>query len=583
MRKQYIFQSALLISANAAAPFVAIIMPRIIINELTSRSQFSAIILSVGVMAGINLIITNLQAYLQNYTLYSAKFMMIPLSVVLNRKNMDMDFENTEDPEILDEKEKAQSIAINGGCTDKYLIGVNDFITSIIRLVGLSYIVSTVSITVLLIIISASVFQTWYSIRIQRKNFDINTEIIPISRMKTYLQDLGRNAPFGKTIRVYQLGEWLMEKLSCNRQEYLSLRHKLIINNTKQTTTNLIIVTFQELMIYIFLIYKVIKDNMPIGDFVMYTNSVTQFPGVFGAISGSYIRVRENGRYITHYRRFVNRPNHILSAGEPSRPVSNQVRHTVEFRHVSFKYPRTDTYTLKDINLTIDPGEKLSIVGENGAGKTTFIKLLLRLYDVSEGAILLDGHDIREYDYREYLNNIATVFQDYRIFAFSVKENVALGMSDTATDESIWEVLHQGGIEGKIRSLPQGLSTHLSRQFSENGVSLSGGEQQKIALCRAIFKNAPIVVLDEPTSSLSPLAEYDVYKRFNEMVRDKTAIFVSHRLSSSQFCDKVALFDDGKILEYGSHHELLRQNGRYAAMFNLQASYYREEESECDA
>lgn len=575
--KAYFFQSFLLIIVNAVSPFIVIIMPRFIINELMQGKRFVVVIEYVIVMFAISFILSNLQAFLQNYTLYSAKYLMVPLSIIFNQKNMEMDYENTEDPEILDEKEKAQSMVINGGCTDNYLLAINELIANLIRISGLSYILSSISIYVLIMIILVSILNTWYSLRIQRKNFDLNTKVMPITRMGNYLKGLGRNDSFGKTIRVYQLSDWFMKKALDNRKEYVVFRNKMIRNNNIKDVVGILTGIFQQLLIYIFLLYKLIKDNMLVGDFVMYTNSISQFPSVFNSISGSYINIKNYGQYITQYRSFIERPNNLrLTRKGDVRLLSGL--HTIEFQHVYFKYPKTEKYILEDICITIKPGEKLSVIGENGAGKSTFIKVLLRLYDVTEGAILLDGINIKEYDYKEYMDIIATVFQDYKIFSFSVLENIALSKTNEAQEEELNRVIEIGGIDNKISTLKNGIHTHLSRQFEEDGITLSGGEQQKIVLCRALFKNASLVILDEPTSSLSPLAEYDIYKRFNQMVEHKTAIFVSHRLSSSQFCDNIAFFHHGKIVEYGPHKELMELGGRYAEMFQLQASYYATEE-----
>lgn len=571
--KAYIFQSFFLIAANALSPFVVILMPRYIINEIMQGKRFAVVLGFVAAMFAISFILSNLQALLQNLTLYSAKYLMIPLSIVFNQKNMEMDFENTEDPEILDEKEKAQSMVINGGCTDNYLLAVNELIANLLRLIGLSYIISSISIYVLILILLASVLNTWYSLRIQRRNYDLNTELMPVTRMGNYLKELGRNASFGKTIRVYRLSGWLIRKAMDNRKEYLAFRDKMIRNDRSRDIMSVLTGIFQQLMIYLFLLYKLIRDNMPVGDFVMYTNSITQFPGVFGSISGSYVNVKNYGRYITQYRNFVKRPNNMRLTKKADACLSPGL-HELEFRHVYFKYPKTERYILEDVCIKIAPGEKLSIIGENGAGKTTFIKVLLRLYDVTEGAVLLDGRNIKDYDYKEYMDKIATVFQDYKIFAFSVLENIALNKSNEVREEELNNVLEMGGIDHKVASLRKGVHTHLSRQFEEDGIVLSGGEQQKIVLCRALFKSASLIILDEPTSSLSPLAEYEIYKRFYQMVKNKTAIFVSHRLSSSQFCDKIAFFQHGRIAEYGSHRELMELGGRYADMFRLQASYY---------
>ena len=247
--------------------------------------------------------------------------------------------------------------------------------------------------------------------------------------------------------------------------------------------------------------------------------------------------------------------------------------HEIEFRNVSFKYPGADKEVLHDISIKLRSGEKISIVGLNGAGKTTFIKLLCRLYDVTSGEILLDGVNIREYDYDEYMKCFSVVFQDFRLLAFSAEDNILLGKKDSP--EKVDELYEKVGLLDKINSLPKGRDTMMFKQFDKDGVELSGGEQQKMAIARALYKDAPVVILDEPTAALDPVAEYEIYRQFNDLVHGKTAVYISHRLSSCKFCDRIAVFSDGTIKESGTHEELVHlHDGIYAEMFKAQAQYY---------
>ena len=250
-------------------------------------------------------------------------------------------------------------------------------------------------------------------------------------------------------------------------------------------------------------------------------------------------------------------------------------KHEIEFRHVSFRYPRSEKEVLHDINLKITSGEHLSIVGLNGAGKTTFIKLLCRLYDVTEGEILIDGINIKEYSEEEYRKLFAVVFQDFQLLAFSLKDNIVLG--EKADEQKLNEVLKLSGLYEDAMKLKNGVDTILYKGFDEDGTDLSGGQRQKTAISRALYKNAPIVILDEPTAALDPVAEYEIYRQFNSLVGGKTAIYISHRLSSCKFCDRIAVFAEDTIKEYGTHEELVgRQNGIYTKMFATQAQYYVE-------
>ena len=252
---------------------------------------------------------------------------------------------------------------------------------------------------------------------------------------------------------------------------------------------------------------------------------------------------------------------------------SDKEGHVIEFCDVSFRYPESDAYALRHVNFRIGSGERVAIVGMNGSGKTTFIKLLCRLYDPTEGTILLDGKDIREYNYEEYLQLFSVVFQDFKLFAFPLAENVAAGRH--YDPEKVRLCLSEAGMEDRLATLPKGLETCIYKGFDPEGVEISGGEAQKIALARALYKDAPFVILDEPTAALDPLAEAEVYSHFNEMVSGKTAVYISHRLSSCRFCTRIAVFDEGSVVQYGEHDELLAdESGKYHELWYAQAQYY---------
>ncbi|WP_050008393.1 ABC transporter ATP-binding protein [Butyrivibrio sp. WCE2006] len=250
----------------------------------------------------------------------------------------------------------------------------------------------------------------------------------------------------------------------------------------------------------------------------------------------------------------------------------------IEFKNVSYKYAKAETYALKDLNLKIHPGEKLAVLGLNGAGKTTMIKLLLRLYDPTEGVITINGTDIRKYRREDYYRLFAPVFQNVEIFAFLMSENIAMYSREELNRARAKECAISAGLEEKLNSLIKGIDTPLTNVVEEDGIDLSGGEKQKLALARALYKGSKIVVLDEPTSALDAIAEQRLYEQFDEMIGEKSAVYISHRLASTRFCDKVVMFENGSMVELGSHDELMEKNGKYADMFNVQAQYYRDNE-----
>ena len=329
------------------------------------------------------------------------------------------------------------------------------------------------------------------------------------------------------------------------------------------------------LLTYLVVALKSLGGAFGAGSIVQYVGAVTQLGMGLAAVNACLAELRGNNDVLQLTFDFLDIPNKKYEGTLPVEKRDDN-EYEFEFRHVSFCYPGCAEYALRDVSFRFRVGERLAIVGKNGGGKTTFIKLLCRLYDPDEGEILLNGIDIRKYDYREYLSLFSVVFQDFTLFSFPLGQNVAAGMRwDEAKAES---VLRKAGFGERLDALPGGLETCIHKDFDEQGVDFSGGENQKIALARALYKDAPFVVLDEPTAALDPIAEHDVYAHFNEIVGGKTAVYISHRLSSCRFCDRIAVFDGGRLAEAGSHEGLLRQGGLYARLWEAQAQYYTEEE-----
>lgn len=323
---------------------------------------------------------------------------------------------------------------------------------------------------------------------------------------------------------------------------------------------------------YLYVAAKAGLGAFAVGSVVLYVGALMQLVKSF---SDLFFIISENRVYTGHLEKLFEYLDLPDAKQQGSLPVSG-TEHTIEFRNVSFRYPGSETDVLQDVNITLHAGRKQALVGANGAGKTTFVKLLCRLYDPTEGQILLDGTDIREYDYDDYMKLFSFVFQDFRLFAFSLGENIAASESYDA--EKAEECIRKAALYDRYQTMPEGLETCLYRDLSEKGVEISGGEAQKIALARALYKGSPVIVLDEPTAALDPIAEAQVYAGFSSMVEDRTAVYISHRLSSCQFCDEITVFDKGRIVQQGTHAELLENpEGKYRELWDAQAQYYIEQ------
>lgn len=324
-------------------------------------------------------------------------------------------------------------------------------------------------------------------------------------------------------------------------------------------------------IVYLFVCLKAWGGAFGVG-------SVTQYIGAVTALSGGLSKIMEsvgdagvNAFYLKRVFSFLDIPNKMYQGSLTVEKRADR-NYEVEFRNVSFCYPGSELYALKNISLRFRVGERLALVGQNGSGKTTFIKLLCRLYDPTEGEILLNGIDIRKYDYREYMSVFSVVFQDFQLLAFSVGQNVAA--SAVYEPEKVEKCCRKAGVWERVEAMPDGLETLLFKSLSEDGVEVSGGEQQKIAIARAMYRDSAFLILDEPTAALDPMAEYEIYTRLNEIVEDRTAIYISHRLSSCRFCDEIIVFHEGSMVQQGTHEALLAQEGKYSELWNAQAQYY---------
>lgn len=328
---------------------------------------------------------------------------------------------------------------------------------------------------------------------------------------------------------------------------------------------------FSGLCVYLFTGLRAQAGVITIGNVAAYASSIVQLTVSASRIAISMGRMKSVASYAKDYLEFQNLGGRKYEGTIPVEKRRDN-RFQVEFEHVSFRYPGTDRDVIKDLNLSFVIGEKMAIVGKNGSGKTTFIKLLCRLYDVTEGCIKVNGIDIRKYDYREYCRLFGVVFQDFVIFAFPVGENIAAGASVEA--ERAEDAIRRAGLGERFEELEDGFNTFVGKEFSGEGVAFSGGEKQKIAIARAIYRNAPFVIMDEPTAALDPIAECDVYAGFDKMVGAKTALYISHRLASCRFCKDILVFDEGRVVQRGSHEELEKQEGLYRELWNAQAQYY---------
>ncbi len=378
-------------------------------------------------------------------------------------------------------------------------------------------------------------------------------------------------AESGKDLRIFGQ-EKLVEEGACDREEEIAAHWSSICSaNAEQAGKREALSSLGIGGVYLYAALCAYMGLISVGSVVRYAGSILQCVKDIATMMAGVGNLRNAALFGREYLDYVT-VEHPLYQGTIPVEKRQDDRFLVKFEHVSFQYPGSENYVLRDLNLSLDIGERCAIVGRNGSGKTTFIKLLCRLYDVTEGTIKLNGIDIRKYNYEDYVRLFSVVFQDYRIFSLKAGENIAAG--EDVDEERVWDALTRAGLQECFGELPQGLDTFVGKEFDESGINFSGGERQKMAIARAIYKAGAFVIMDEPTAALDPVSECEVYAGFDKMVGRKTAFYISHRLASCRFCQDILVFDEGKVVQRGSHEELVAQEGLYRELWEAQAQYY---------
>ena len=564
---------------TAVRALLPVIVSPMIIDELIGDRDVKTLIILATVLIGGEFIIGVILERISNQLMKYQQRLDNHFNILTGQHSMELDFQLTEDKEALDQVEKARTGMdwYSGGA---YGIAeqIFGFASNVLRVFGLVTIISLNAPLLLLVILAYVIIMGFVSAKNNKIGFEVYKKLAKINRLFGYFGWNIVDFRYGKDIRLYDARKMMVDCWDRNSaasnehwkwQAETGMKYYLIGN-----IANII----RMMGSYLYVGFLAIKGVFSLGVLVQMIQAADELNNTLGGLVSNTQEILKRCNYAYEFVLFMEYPE-ALEKGEKA--VDKEIRE-IEFRNVSFKYPGTDKMILDNISIKIGAGEHLSIVGLNGAGKTTFIKLLCRLYDPTSGEILVNGVNIKEYDYNQYMALFAPVFQDFRLFAFPIEENITLVDEDdkeyyTGDEaERIEKIIEMVNLAQMMEKLEKGKKTTLFKYFEENGIEPSGGEQQKIAIARALYKSSPVVILDEPTAALDPIAEYEIYKQFHTLVGDKTAFYISHRLSSCRFCDTIAVFSEGKIAEYGNHDTLIKMaGGIYAKMFEAQAQYYR--------
>ena len=555
--------------ANLPWTLSNVVLLKYIIDVATEGRDYYRVAVALGLFV-VFVVITNLLTTLfyeismpkQKEKLYFAVYKTI------YQKAAKMDYEAYDNPEFYNDL----VLAMNSMNSRAYsvLADIQEVLTNVISVLTIGAVIVSIDPICLLFVMVCVGIMTPIGRLIAKVNVERTEAMTPLDRKNLYFSRVFYLQDYAKELRLSRAGEMVERRYNQNIFDriktispYLAKQWKLYFCQESLPMTLLIYLGITLLMGYKALVTK----EVTMGDFAATFNGATSIStSVFALTSHIAINVRENGLYVEKFRRFMNAKEKMISG---TKTTVFEKPPVIKFENVSFKYPGTEKYVLRNINLEISPYKKIAFVGYNGAGKTTLTNLLLRLYDVTEGAITIDGVNIKEWDIKSYHKNFAAVFQDFSLFGATLGENVS--MDDCPEKEKVEEAVKAADFE---RKLPNGTDSILLREFDDEGVSLSGGEAQKIAIARAFYKNCSFAILDEPSANLDPVAEYALNQSMTKAANDKTVLFISHRLSTTVMADEIYMLEKGQIIEHGSHEELMELDGKYAYMFKLQAEKY---------
>ena len=487
----------------------------------------------------------------------------------LYAKARDMDISCYDDPEFYNSFVWAMTTA------DGEALGVVDKLSELascfIGLAGVLSVLATIEPLIIAIIGGCVVFSLFIRYFGGKIGVAFRDARNPIERRREYSMRVFYLADYAKEIRMSRISDRVLNDYEKALDEETALQRKFgQKTSVLHLMGNLLIEAPLEVGITLLMIWRIIGGTISLGDYAAVTETIWMVFWRMRRTIETFGDFAVSSLYIDKFRTFVEYENKIKSGPLPLPPFED-----LRIRGVDFAYPSNEENTLNGVDIEIKRGEKIAIVGYNGAGKTTLIKLLMRLYDPSSGAIEYNGVDAREYDLTEYRSNFGTIFQDYKVFAATIAENVLGEEYSPDKEQIVLDALHRATFDTKLEGLDNGIQTELTREFDEEGVNLSGGEAQKIAIARAFARECDIIIMDEPSSALDPISEYELNHSIKDNARDKTVIFISHRLSTTRMADRIYMFEDGRVVEHGTHDELMEQGGKYAYMFELQAQKYR--------
>lgn len=555
-----------------------VVLPKLLIDEILGAKRPDMLIFFGALIVLNNVLMKLLENAMERYMNVKNSYVSNTMQERMGEKIMNIEYSYLEDPYYLDLKERACFAIANQNAISQVINYVSQTLTSVFTLVGLLTIMITLGPVLIILMVAATLLSLLAYSFSTKKITGLMQQIIPINRRYNYYFNLGMDAQAQKEIRLYDLEPVITDTVLQENKNSCDLYTNAMKSLGKSLGLMQVIAVCAAALSYLYVGIRTFSDRfgkmLSIGSLTMYVTSAINFSSSMQAMGQQMVMMFQTLAYLDPYLEFMSIEEEVRETGKEKfeGPIN-----TVEFRNVTFTYPKADKPTLKDISFSVNRGQKISIVGLNGAGKSTLVKLICRMYKVDSGEILVNGKNIYDYDYRTYMNTISAVFQDYKLFNFTIAENISCKETNTPEDEEkILRLIDEVGMKEKVSELKNGINSRFGKEYDEEGIEMSGGQSQKIAIARALYKPAEMVILDEPASALDPIAEAEIYEKFNSLVEDKTAIYISHRMSSSIFCDKILIIDGGTVADFDTHENLMKKTeSLYYKLFMAQAENYK--------
>lgn len=572
-----VFPLCIVLALLSAGKSVAeLLIAPAILNKIELSASLGSVVFTIAAFALVLMLLSGLRSYVDTNALFgriAVRSQGIYLGI--SRKYAATSYPNLLNTDFLALGKKASAACdANSEASEAIWTTLTDLMTSCIGFIVYLALLTNLNLWLAALVAATTAVSYFASKRINEWGYLHRSEELELTKKIEYANKTATSREFAKDIRMFGLRGWLEDLWGSTMRLYSAFCAKRERKYIWANIIDIVLTFLRNGIAYAFLIGITVKNGLPASQFLLYFAALSGFAQWVVEILDKLSVMHKQSLDISTIREFLDWDEPFdLNGGERIAFEPNK-QYEIRLDDVSFRYPKADKDTLSHINLTVHPGEKLAIVGLNGAGKTTLVKLVCGFLDPTEGRILLNGEDIRKFNRNDYYALFSAVFQEFSVLDVTVKENVAQCV-DGIDETRVWQCIDKAGLTEKIKSLPKGIETHLGRRVFKDGVEFSGGQTQRLMLARALYKNAPILVLDEPTAALDPIAENDIYQKYNDMTHGRTSFFISHRLASTRFCDRIIFVDGGKIAEEGTHDELLKNGGGYAYMFEVQSKYYR--------